>query len=437
VVPVVRAFAASALLTALLTGLVTGCSGDTSRPGADLAGSTGPSSGSKADDEKFQPTDEDRSEIRALLRSRAQALQDGDRTAFMATVDTRDPRFVRQQRTLFANLQLLPVESVSYSVDDASGYPTAKVKGDDPLFRPDVLEQVDLEVDEHAVTNQLEDTFVRRDNGWLLGAESLPGKYHDAHEPQSRPWAGGVPIAVASSSGLLMVVDRARAASVQELADQMVGYVRFAADALDVEPSFDVLVDATTVGEVSKMNTVDDAEAAATTSPVGFYAPGKQSRLAGMRIKVNPETAVATVGDERVMRHELTHYLTVRRMGGAPTWLKEGLAEWVSTAPATLDGLVLDESAYQHLLDADRRLPTSGRWGLDPLADYLVARAAVTHIIESDGVDMVFELAQGYAEVDGDDPDVKTPRVLKRVLGITEAALVRDTWADLTAMRHS
>ena len=92
-------------------------------------------------------------------------------------MDSRDPRLVRQQRTLFANLQQLPVESVGYSgVDDASGYPTAKVKGDDPVFRPLVLEQVELDVDAEPVTNALENTFVQRDGAWLLGAESLPGE---------------------------------------------------------------------------------------------------------------------------------------------------------------------------------------------------------------------------------------------------------------------
>jgi hypothetical protein len=176
----------------LLVGGLGACSSD---DGGRTASSTTPSAASSAsDDGPYQPTDDDRSAIRDLLETRAAALTDGDRGAFMATVDTEDPRLVRQQRTLFANLQQLPVESVSYSVDDASGYPPAKVEGDDPVFRPQVLEQVELDVDARAVTNALENTFVQRDGAWLLGAESLPGSYHDEHEPQSRPWAGGVPI---------------------------------------------------------------------------------------------------------------------------------------------------------------------------------------------------------------------------------------------------
>ena len=192
----------------LVVGLAAGCSSNGgSEPPADAPSS---STTTGTEDETFQPTDDDREQIQALLKARGAALQDGDRAAFLATIDTQDTAFVRQQKTLFTNLEALPVESVRYSVDDGAGYPTANVKGDDPLFRPAVLEQVRLDVDAAPVTNTLENTFVRRDGTWLLGAESVPGKYHDEHEPQSRPWAGGVAISVARSGQLVMVVDRGR-----------------------------------------------------------------------------------------------------------------------------------------------------------------------------------------------------------------------------------
>jgi len=46
-----------------------------------------------------------------------------------------------------------------------------------------------------------------RDGTWLLGAESVRGKYHDEHEPQSRSWAGSAPLAVARAGDLAVVVD--------------------------------------------------------------------------------------------------------------------------------------------------------------------------------------------------------------------------------------
>lgn len=423
-------------VVATLVGVLTACSADdgSGPPGEPAAASSSATAG--AEDEHFQPTDDDRQQIRALLKARGTALQDGDRAAFLATIDTQDAAFVRQQETLFSNLEALPVESVRYSVDDGAGYPTANVKGDDPLFRPAVLEQVRLDVDAAPVTNTLENTFVRRDGTWLLGAESVPGKYRDDREPQSRPWAGTVPIEVAHSSGLVIVVAGRLRGEAQGLADQLVEDIDFDAQALGLAPSYDVLVDATTVGETHAMSTVGDTDAAAVTFPVTYFDNADNARLAGIRIKVNPETAAATIADTLVMRHELTHFLTLRRLAGAPTWVKEGLAEWVSTAPSSLDDLVVQDDAYAHVTEVPRRLPTEGRWGLDPSADYLIARAAVTHLVETYGVAEVLALADAYRKVPGDDADEKTDRVLRTALGITEAELVTATWAELGTLRR-
>ena len=149
-----------------------------------------------------------------------------------------------------------------------------------------------------------------------------------------------------------------------------------------------------------------------------------------MRIKVNPDEAARVAADDQVMRHELAHFLTLERLAGAPTWVKEGLAEWTSTAPATLGDLVVEGDAYEHVMDVQRRLPTGGRWGLDPKADYLIGRAAVTHLVEEYGPEEVLALGAAYRRIAGDDPDEKTDRVLRRGPGISEAALVAATWAE-------
>jgi hypothetical protein len=286
------------------------------------------------------------------------------------------------------------------------------------------------------VSNTLENTFVRRDEDWLLGAESVPGKYRQDGEPQSRPWAGSVPIAVARSGRLLVVTDRDGEVAPQSLADDIADDIRFDAEALGIAPSYDVLVDATTVGDAHQMNSVDDAEAAAVTFPVGSFTTEGGGRQAGMRIKVNPDEAVRVAADDQVMRHELTHFLTLERLAGAPTWIKEGLAEWTSTAPATLDDLVVQGDAYEHVMDVRRRLPTGGRWGLDPQADYLIGRAAVTHLVAEYGADEVLGLGAAYRRIPGEDPDEKTDSVLRKAFGISEAALVTATWAELGTLHQ-
>jgi hypothetical protein len=430
---VVRAPAYAVLLAVL--ALVAGCASDSSAEPAD--GPASASTSSSASDEAdgpFQPTDDDRSEIRALLKKRSQAILDRDRTAFLATVDPAADDFVGTQQTLYDNLSKLPVESMRYTVDDASGLPPAKVEGEDPVFRPTVVEQVRLrDVDRSAVANPLEDTFVRRDGHWLLGAESLPGSYADSSEPQSRPWAGSVPIEVARSGDLLVVVDEEHSDAAGALAASVAGDIRFDADVLGIPPAYDVLVDATSVGEVTKMNTVDDREAAAVTMPVfSTNRDGQYTGLAGVRIKVNPEEATSVAEDSHVLRHELTHYLMLRPLLGAPTWLKEGLAEYVSTQPADFTEVPVDSQVAGHVLDVRRALPTTARWGLDPDADYLIARAAVSYLVDTYGMNRVLNLAKGYRRIPTDDPDQKTDQVLRRELDLSEADLVAATW-DLLA----
>jgi len=129
-------------------------------------------------------------------------------TAFLATIETEGDAFRPAAEDAVRRPPTAAGDVGRYTVDDGAGLPTAKVvASDDPVFRPTVLEQVRLGIDDAPVINTLEDTFVRHDGTWLLGAESVRGKYHDEHEPQSRSWAGSAPLAVARAGDLAVVVD--------------------------------------------------------------------------------------------------------------------------------------------------------------------------------------------------------------------------------------
>lgn len=384
----------------------------------------------------YQPTDEDRTEIRELLRARAAAVEDGDEDAFLATVDPSDDELVDQQRTLFGNLARLPVASLDYAVDDAAGLPPADLDGDDPTFRPGVIERVRLSgVDQAPVGNLLEDTFVQRDGRWLLGAETLAGDYPDGEEPQSRPWGGGVALAVARRGDLLVLVDRDERAAADRLAEVVEGYIRADARALGIAARYDLLVDATTSGSVQMMNTLDESQAAAVTFPVfALDGGGDAVRLGGLRVKINPDELEAYSANEFVLRHELVHFLTFRRLGAWPTWLAEGLADYVATLPRPFAaGPAGVGSAYFE--DLRKALPTKAKWGLDPPADYLIARAAVTYLAETYGMAEVLALGRAYEDrTSGDDPDQVTRRLLPRTLGISEPELVSQTWELLATL---
>ena len=432
-----RRAAASALVAALLLGSAA-CGGDDSTgSGPGEPATSGATSASAAEDGPYQPTDGDRAAIRDLLDARATALADRDEDAFLATVDGADEDLVADQRTLFANLTQLPVASVDYLVEDAAGLPPAEVEGDDPTFRPSVIERVRLDgVDRAPVGNTLEDTFVKRPEGWLLGAETLAGDYPDGEEPQSWPWGGGVPIASARVGDLLVLVDREDRSTAAALAEVVAEDIRHDAEVLGMAPRYDVLVDATTSGSVRMMNTLDDSEAAAVTFPVfALGADGDATRLGGIRIKINPEQVDAYATNDFVLEHELTHFLVFRRSGAWPTWLSEGLADYAATQPLDFDqGPAGVDASY---LDGLRRaLPTTAKWGLDPQADYVIARAAVTYLADTYGTRRVLALGRAYEQAyDGGDADQLTRRLLPRTLGLSEADLVRETWALLDTLR--
>ena len=109
-----------------------------------------------------------------------------------------------------------------------------------------------------------------------------------------------------------------------------------------------------------------------------------------------------------------------------------GMAEYVATQPAAFTDVPVDSHAAGHVLDVRRALPTTARWGLDPDADYLIARAAVSYLVDAYGVERVIDLAKAYRRIPSDDPDQKTDQVLRQELDLSEADLVAATW-DLLA----
>ena len=197
---------------------------------------------------------------------------------------------------------------MTYAVDDASGYPTGEdLRATTRCSVPRCSSRSGSTSTGARSTNTLENTFVQRDGAWLLGAESVPG------EVPRRPRAAVPALGAARSgsrsrgpAGWWWSRDLEGPVSARSLADDIAADIRFDAEALGMPASYDVLVDATTVGDAHEMNSVDDAEAAAVTFGVTNFAPDRRSVFAGMRIKVNPDQADAIAGDEQVMRHELT-----------------------------------------------------------------------------------------------------------------------------------
>lgn len=364
-------------------------------------------------------------DLRRVLRERAAALLAGDRESFVATLDDEDPPFVAQQTQAFENLQLLGVDTVRYDVGGRL-LPVGPVQGDRPRIKPDVVEHVQLAgVDVAPVAHEVGFTFVRRRGAWLLAAEELDETRGTLRGVGvSRPWAYG-PVAVDRAGPLTLVVDLERAAVLPGLAARATGALAYVREQLGVEGDAPLLVDATDSGAATRFTRRGDALAGATFGPamttdLTGHTP---SGIAGWRLKYNPERLDRFLADDRVMRHELTHF--VLREVDHPLWLMEGVAEYLGWRRTPLTRLYVPTATFARLTAEvpDDRLLRAREIRAAPEVAYTGAQAVVEELVARQGLGDVVALAQVYDELAEDGvPDAEADaRALERVFATTES----------------
>ena len=380
----------------------------------------------------FEPTSDDYDAITRLLAARASAALSGNQKAFLATVDPKQPKLVKQQRTLFGNLDRLDLTRMSYLVDRETLVVAASVPGEAPTFRPLITEHIELAGTlDQPVVNAVQMTFVRRASGWYLGAENERKRTTSMESPQERPWFGG-PIAVRRDGPMTVLVDRKRADSLDGLMSSVHDDIEYAADVLDVEPAYDVLVDATSNGLTIDFSKLTKEEVAAFS--FGLY--GRNGRV-GSAIKLNPERVEESLDQENLMRHELTHYLLHKYDTAAPTWLVEGVAMYVETYPGDMSRYVVDDKVWDRLQAADHDLPGVGTFDIDPSTNYFISWAAVVRLVNRAGIDDLERLMKEYLKAyDGPDVDALTPRLLRKVYGLREQDLVDQAFDEMAELHH-
>jgi hypothetical protein len=398
---------AAAFLVAVLA--LCGCGGPVA-PG-HVAGTT--------HDDRVKADEADFAAVRSVLQDRAKALTAGNRAAFVHTLDTGDATFVSGQMGYFANLQRLPVRSVSYEMR-AYALTPADVAGGDQVLAPDVTEHVFLSrVDKHPVSNEVAYTFVKRGDRWLLGADES-GPSGEKGAADDRPWAGG-PIAVAKRGDLLVVMDASAESSVDELGSDVLSDLRAVSSFLKFPLDTRLLVDATTTGQASRVDELGSGDAAAVTYPVVATHDGETTGIAGWRIKINPDNVATTLLQPGLLRHELTHFVLRNVNVGNPTWLVEGVAEVSGYWPAQFEDQVVADSYYHRLMRAPHRLPETPYWRNNPDMNYQIGRAAVDYLVLTYGVERLVTFMRSYrTRFAAPDVDANTKRLLTKVYGTTE-----------------
>ncbi|HET8604923.1 MAG TPA: hypothetical protein VFM09_13420 [Marmoricola sp.] len=407
--------------------LVAGCAagGKSAGPGARADGAGAP--------ERYSGTEADFAAIRALLQRRAAAVLHHDERGFLATVDDADRGLVARQRTLFANLEALPLRSLSYTVEDVS-IPRRRV-GAGPQLSPPVVEYAALQgADVRKVSNPLVEIFLRRGHGWLLAADG-EHVFNGTTDVQSRPWGHG-PVDVARRGATVVVTDAAQDAGqgAGRLLARVTRALATVGAVLGVRAHPHLLVDATRTGLPDQFSPLSHEDAAAVTYPV-HQAPrdgvGKD-RFAGLVVKVNPRRLGAGLAQYGLLRHELTHVVLYRTGSGLPTWLSEGIADYVAYHPYPESALVVSARVRRHLDRMARHpaLPESSQFGYDPAVNYTLSHAAVLWLVDRYGMPRLLRLVRTYhdtARRTGLLPD--DGPMLRRVYGITARELARQAFA--------
>ena len=270
-----------------------------------------------------------RAQALELLETRERALTDGDREAFLATVDPDELTFSATQARWFDNLARLPVADVSFRLGD-------EVALTDDFEDGELELPVDFTMrlsgfDSRPVTDKMVWTFVHRGGDVLLAADRdeqvdvvngwMPAPWDLAHIEVRR--AGGI-LAVfdedTSAHATYVMSDLADATAVvrRHFPDWSGRYVAYGTS------------DTTSIAEMSGMG-VD--QTAGVAFPV-LARPG--GPVAAYRFAVNPTVVGDVLSRGLVFRHELVHVALGASDDRSPVWLMEGAAEYVarSTIPA-------------------------------------------------------------------------------------------------------
>jgi hypothetical protein len=375
-----------------------------------------------------------------VLAQRAHAALTHDRSAFLATVDDHDPAFVAKERTLYQNLAQLPLASLAYPSDTSELLVPAAVGGGDPVLHPVVVEQLKLRgTTTRPISNSLDITFVRRDGRWLVAAE---GDQDDdssgGASAVERPW-WGVPIAARVDGPLTVLVDRSRASSLDSLTGSVSDDIDVDSRLLGVPAQHALLVDATSNGTSTSFSSLSKEQAGAVTFALRHTDPSgdRFTAVAGMAIKINPHEVATLSSDTLLLRHELTHYLLHDYLGSSPTWLSEGIANWVEYYPDDYASLRLTGGLYPKLMHSDRELPGVGVFDYDPAVHYQVAQAAVAWLIDRAGMPRLLELMRAYrTDYEGANVDALTTRLLRQVYGVTQQQVVAGAFGKIARLQH-
>ncbi|MET0840489.1 MAG: hypothetical protein ABWY19_17035 [Marmoricola sp.] len=400
---------AVAAVLALLLGLV-GCGGD------DDSGSDQVVGGSVGVD-----VAEARAQEQRILNQRARAVRERDLDLFLKRVDHSDRALVARQTRYFRNLVQLPLARFGYRVTTAEweGQQIAKRWGDD-VHIPQVRMTMQLrDYDAVPVERTVGFVFAFRDGRAVLVSDrSAQGEALYLGTPA--PW-DLTAIRVREEGGVLGVFDRRTESS----ADTVMSAVDEGISDLDraLPFSWPGQVVVYSVDSRRVLTSFRDVPGGAIehlgamTFPT--YAEDRHSQVASTRMLLMPTSVRAGqpfLG--RITRHELSHVAIGVRDDGSPTWVSEGIAEYLGAREVPVRERIIPTAALQRAASVDATLPGSKDFNnSDQEWHYALSWMACDYIAETFGEARLWELVDAMHNGGVGTPDTDQDRVLEQVLG--------------------
>ena len=356
-----------------------------------------------------------RAEAVALVDERERALTEGDREAFLATVDPDELGFSATQARWFDNLARLPVGDVSFDLGDEDAL--ADDFDDGELRLPVDFTMRLRGFDSRPVTDEMVWTFVHRDGDVLLVGDRdeevdlvngwIPAPWDLAH------------IEVRRSGGILAVFDEDTSEHatyvMSDLADATAVVRRHFPEWSGRYVAYGTS-DTTAIAEMSGMG-VD--QTAGVAFPVLARPDGP---VAAYRFAVNPTVVGDVLARGLVFRHELAHVALGPTDDRSPVWLVEGAAEYVARSTMPVDER-RRIAAYQLATASARTLePTRGFYRGNPSLSYNLAAVVCDYIATTRGEAALWDLVRTFRTARIFSP-AQTEGVVRRELGLSTREL--------------
>ncbi len=387
-----------------------------------------------------EPKESPVAEIEKLLDERAQAVQQRNREAFLATVDGGSEHFTKAQMDWFDRGGQVGLEDYSLDVDEGAGDFSRAVNQERygaPTFITGVRERYRISgYDQKPVLNDIAYTFVRREDGWRIASDA---DLEDLGILSARNMWEFDQVARVESEHFVALHHPTDAAFAAELLPAAEAAIQGVPKAWSRPwPEKLVIIVPSNPKELERMiaATFDVSNFVAfATASVDREGEGEWE-LVGSRIMVNPRNFQAYSTNSRVgiFAHELVHVATHSASGPhSARFLDEGLAE-----------LTGDRDVSHFMSRArkgfDRNLPEDYEFfsgtGADILSVYQESLSAVAYMEDRFGLAGVekFYSSFGGARIEPGTSRYHLGRACQEALGISFSQFESD-WADHIAAR--